>query len=311
MTGSSSTGETTVGAAHGQDAAEGSEPARGARGAVTGPIAGQDTLVLPPSPPLPPTGAKPSGATDPTGASGTSVHPAGTPPAGVGGQTSPSPPLPGMREQCPVCGAPTAPDQRYCVECGQRLALARPLFMREDARHAGAATESSQRQSRWRMTPSSTLIAGIGTLLLAMGVGVLIGHLGQSSSPAHTTTPILTVPSTGAAGTSTTATTPGQTSTTASGAAGSSSATKASTTKVATPTTTAPTKAAVKPANPTVTVGQKGSGKGYQHGHFTGHFFGGESEEEANEEPSESSKGGSGSGSKGSNTSSGKGGKKG
>jgi len=301
MTGSSSTGETTVGAAHGQDAAEGSEPARGARGAVTGPIAGRDTLVLPPSPPLPPTGAKPSGATDPTGASG-------TPPAGVGSRTSPSPPLPGMREQCPVCGAPTAPDQRYCVECGQRLALARPLFMREDARHASAATESSQRQSRWRMTPSSTLIAGIGTLLLAMGVGVLIGHLGQSSSPAHTTTPILTVPSTGAASTSTTATTPG-TSTAASSPTGSSSAAKASTTKAATSTTTAPTKAAVKPANPTVTVGQKGSGKGYQHGHFTGHFFGGESEEEANEEPSESSKGGSGS--KGSNTSSGKGGKKG
>lgn len=303
-------GEATVGAAHGQDAAEGSESARGARGAVTGPVADQDTLVLPPSPPLPPAGAGFSGASDPTG---TSVHPTGTPPAGVGGQTSPSPPLPGMREQCPVCGAPTAPDQRYCVECGQRLALARPLFMREDARRASAASESSSssRQSRWRMTPSSTLIAGIGTLLLAMGVGVLIGHLGQSSSPAHTTTPILTVPSTGAAGTSTTATTPGQTSTSASGATGSSSAAKTSTAKTATPTTTAPTKAAAKPANPTVTVGQKGSGKGYQHGHFTGHFFGGESEEEANEEPAESSKGGSGSGSKGSNTNSGKGGKKG
>jgi len=305
MTGSSSTGEATVGAAHGQDAAEESEPARGARGAVTGPVAGQDTLVLPPSPPRAPAGAKPSGATDPTGAPD---HLTGTP-AGAGSQMSPSPPLPGMREQCPVCGAPTAPDQRYCVECGQRLALARPLFMREDARHASAASESpsSSRQSRWRMTPSSTLIAGIGTLLLAMGVGVLIGHLGQSSSPSHTATPILTVPSTGAASTST-ATTPGQTSTSASSATGSSSAAKASTTKAATPTTTAPTKAAVKPANPTVTVGQKGSGKGYQHGHFTGHFFGGESEEEANEEPEESSKS---SGSKGSNTSSGKGGKKG
>jgi hypothetical protein len=257
-----------VGAAHGQDAAEGSEQVHGA---VTG-RTDQDTLVLTSQPP----------------------------PAGA--QASPSPPLPGMREQCPVCGASTAPDQRYCVECGQRLALARPLFMREDARRGTAASESPPRRSRWRMTPSSTLIAGIGTLLLAMGVGVLIGHLGQSSSPSHTTTPILTVPSAGAA--STTATTPGQTSTSASGSAGSSAA-KASTTKAGAPTGTAPTKVATKPANPTVTVGQKGSGKGYQHGHFTGHFFGGENEEEAGEEP-ESSKG---SGSKGSNTSSGKGGK--
>lgn len=224
--------------------------------------------------------------------------------AGANGQASPQgqsspggspPPLPGagMREQCPVCGVTTAPDQRYCVECGQRLAAARPLFMRENAQRAVPAaggSGQSQGQSRWRMTPNSTLIAGIGTLLLAMGVGVLIGHLGQSSSPARASTPIVTIPSASTTGTATTATTPTTpTSTTATGASTTGSKSGSATAAKSTQTSTKPTSAETKPANPTVTVGQKGSGKGYQHGHFTGHFFGGESEEEANEEP-ESSK---------------------
>lgn len=217
---------------------------------------------------------------------------------GVTGVGRAAPPLPGagVREQCPTCGAPTAADQRYCVECGQRLAAARPLFMREGAQRAAPAAEQpGQSQSRWRMTPNSTLIAGIGTLLLAMGVGVLIGHLGQSSSPAHTSTPIVTIPSTGVPGTATTATTPTPTTSTGASSTGSkSSAAAAAAAAKSTQTGAKPTKAAAPPANPTVTVGQKGSGKGYQHGHFTGHFFGGESEEEANEEPSESAKGKSG-----------------
>jgi cytoskeletal protein RodZ len=133
------------------------------------------------------------------------------------------------------------------------------------------------------MSPNSTLIAGIGTLLLAMGVGVLIGHLGRNTSSSRVSTPILTIPSTGAAGT---ATTPAATSTTANSPTSSSKSTTPSASKAA----SKPSKTATPPPSPAVKVGQKGTGKGYQHHKFTGHFFGGENEEEAGEE-SEAGKG--------------------
>ncbi|HEY1688143.1 MAG TPA: zinc ribbon domain-containing protein [Solirubrobacteraceae bacterium] len=42
-----------------------------------------------------------------------------------------------------------------------------------------------------------TVIAGVGVLLLAMGVGVLIGRAGNSSAPANNTPQVITVPATG------------------------------------------------------------------------------------------------------------------
>ena len=192
------------------------------------------------------------------------------------------------REQCPVCGAAVAADQRYCVDCGQRLACARPVFMNEHSQSRPPAAPDPPRKPRLSLSPNSTLIAGIGTLLLAMGVGVLIGRGGQGANSKHDLTPtILTAPSASSTGasTSTTASTP-TTSTPNTSAPSKTSATKSSIPK--------PTKTAVAPPNPTVKVGQKGTGPGYQHGKFTGNFFGGENEEgeEAGEEPEGSSKAG-------------------
>jgi hypothetical protein len=185
------------------------------------------------------------------------------------------------QERCPMCSAATAADQRYCVQCGQRLGRARPLFMQNAgsvaSSGAGSPATPPPSRPRFRMSPNSTLIAGIGTLLLAMGVGVLIGHLGRNPSSSHVSTPILTIPSTGAAGT---ATTPAATSSTANSPTSSSKSATPGATKAA----SKPSKTATPPPSPAVKVGQKGSGKGYQHHKFTGHFFGGENEEEAGEE---------------------------
>jgi hypothetical protein len=186
------------------------------------------------------------------------------------------------REQCSACGAAVAADQRYCVECGQRLACARPVLMNERNQSGPAPAPEPARKPRLGLSLNSTLIAGIGTLLLAMGVGVLIGQGEQSTNSKRPLTPtIITAPSATSAPSTTTATTP-STSTATTSATSKTSAGKSSATK--------PTKTATAPPNPTVKIGQKGSGKGYQHGKFTGHFFGGENEEEAGEEAEGSSK---------------------
>jgi hypothetical protein len=190
------------------------------------------------------------------------------------------------RERCPVCGAATAADQRYCVECGQRLGSARPLFMQGEGsltRPGGSPAAPPPRRPRFRMSPNSTLIAGIGTLLLAMGVGVLIGRSGQSSNSNRSGAPLLYTAPSGASTTPTTAQ-----STTSTGAK--SSTAGKSTTPGSAKAAISPSKTATPPPNPTVTVGAKGSGPGYQHHKFTGHFFGSENEEEAGEE-AEASKG--------------------
>ena len=92
-------------------------------------------------------------------------------------------------EQCPSCGMAVAADQRYCLHCGQRCGEPRLPFMNAvtfmDAMRApseavaGPAPQPQPR--RRRISPNAALIAGVGTLLLAMGVGVLIGHSGSQS----------------------------------------------------------------------------------------------------------------------------------
>src|SRR5689334_3867128 len=77
-------------------------------------------------------------------------------------------------ENCPACGAHMAADQRYCLECGQRRGEAR-LPIVEGLRERKREEPAPPAKRRPRLTPNGTLIAGVGTLLLAMGIGVLIG----------------------------------------------------------------------------------------------------------------------------------------
>ncbi|MDQ8044787.1 MAG: hypothetical protein REI11_09280, partial [Patulibacter sp.] len=92
----------------------------------------------------------------------------------------------GGASPCSGCGASLAADQRYCVECGRRTNEARPTLMREPGQQGvhdlGAAEASAPAALRTGNSPQGTLIVGVGVLLLAVGVGVLIGHNGNDSS---------------------------------------------------------------------------------------------------------------------------------
>ena len=91
---------------------------------------------------------------------------------------------------CRTCGAPLAEDQRYCLECGTRRAEARLPFLDVLARQVPAAavtetmTVARRRGPAWLtdMSSSSTVVAGVACLLLALGVGVLIGGWGNGDS---------------------------------------------------------------------------------------------------------------------------------
>ncbi len=92
-------------------------------------------------------------------------------------------------DACPTCGSRMAPDQRYCLACGNRRGDPRLPFMdavvfmdsvKQPRAAAGAAPPSSPPPAR-RLSPSATLVAGVATLVLAIGVGVLIGRSGEDS----------------------------------------------------------------------------------------------------------------------------------
>jgi hypothetical protein len=169
-------------------------------------------------------------------------------------------------DQCTSCSAPLAPDQRYCVQCGQRRGQARMPV----AAPARAEVVRASHPRAPRPAFNTALIAGIGTLLLAMGVGVLIGRSGQKSPSSRAAAPVQVVTvggAGGASGASVAATSP----TSAKPAAG-----KSSTSKTATKAATHIKGTTVKlPKKAVVTVGTPGTGPGYQKGKFTGNFFGG------------------------------------
>jgi hypothetical protein len=95
--------------------------------------------------------------------------------------------VPAADEHCAECGAPMASDQRYCVECGERRGERRFPAAMQPAATTSAASPPPAEGRRSRMSSSTTLIAGVGTLLLAMGVGVLIGRSDAPKSAAAPT----------------------------------------------------------------------------------------------------------------------------
>jgi hypothetical protein len=164
-----------------------------------------------------------------------------TEPAAVGEPASAvTQPIPVVTtEQCAQCGAPLAHDQRYCLHCGEprphvRGPLSSKLAVSEPPQ--ALATPNASSSAPPGSTPpgfappgsspppagipgaspsarnnSLALIAGVGVLLLAMGVGVLIGRagapaakvppaqvisLGAGTGAGATTTPTTTTPET-------------------------------------------------------------------------------------------------------------------
>lgn len=99
-------------------------------------------------------------------------------------------------EQCPSCGAFVAVDQRYCLECGHRRGEPRLPFMDAvvfmDAMNRPPEPEITSTKAKKRgISPNAALIAGVGTLLLALGIGVLIGRSGDHGTTAANQPPIV------------------------------------------------------------------------------------------------------------------------
>ncbi len=184
-------------------------------------------------------------------------------------------------ERCSDCGAPLASDQRYCIECGQRRG--KPRF---SVASPSTAAASPKRERRRLPRPSSaggaTLVAGVATLLLAMGVGFEIGHSNAATTKTTAAAPPEVITVNGGGGSSSS----GRTATTA------STNNTTSSKKSKTPKSHTETKVVVQKAdnaaskalgtsaknlasNPTVQQGQSCTGgAGCQGGKFTGNFFG-------------------------------------
>jgi hypothetical protein len=194
-------------------------------------------------------------------------------------------------DRCQNCQAPLAVDQRYCVNCGTRRGKSRFSLESVAAQTVPVAAPVPVAPRRSRLPAGVTLVTGVATLLLAMGVGVLIGHDSSSSPPQRAAAPI--VVNGGAATTPTTATTastqaPKQTKAQKIAAAKTAAkvqkqiGVKPTVVHVTAQTKTQAAQAATKvfgqhshlSKNPTVQPGQACSGgAGCQNGKFTGNFF--------------------------------------
>jgi hypothetical protein len=177
-------------------------------------------------------------------------------------------------DRCASCQTPLAPDQRYCVNCGERRGKTRFSFASPTAKPAPA---SAPERPRRRPTISSglSLILGIATLLLAMGVGVLIGHNNNTKATQAAAAPQVIKIQGGGGNSAATNTTPASTQ------ANSFKATKTPklTTKVVKKVQAAAAKVLGSQKNLSQNVTQavggacKG-GSGCQGGKFTGNYFG-------------------------------------
>jgi hypothetical protein len=104
---------------------------------------------------------------------------------------------------CPDCGAPMAADQRYCLACGHRRGEPRLPFMdasafmnRPDVAGAGRIPpppppRPSDSPRRWNQ--NAVLVIGVAALLLAIGIGFLIGRSLNQGTPGHVVTEKITI----------------------------------------------------------------------------------------------------------------------
>jgi hypothetical protein len=147
-----------------------------------------------------------------------------------------------------------------------------------------APAAGRREQRRPRVSSGAALIAGVGTLLLALGVGVLIGRTSNNNAtPAAVRNAPVQVITVAGSGSGSGGGSSGNTSTSASTAKAASKQAAASKPKTVVVTKQVAAKASAAASKvlggkvntpPTVTVGQSGHGAGYTNGHFTGNFFG-------------------------------------
>ncbi len=200
----------------------------------------------------------------------------------VNGNAPPTAPANGY-DHCPSCGAAILSDQRYCLSCGQRRGDPRLPFMdavvfmeamKQPA--VSAASPPPSKRSR-RISPNAALIAGVGTLLLALGLGVLIGRTGDEggATAAQPAAPIVIKGGGGEAQTASTSTGPA-------GGGKKAKAKQSPSAKEAAETDPKGAEEVLKPASdvklPPATTGvgdkcEKGTA-GCDGGEFTGDFFG-------------------------------------
>jgi hypothetical protein len=118
-------------------------------------------------------------------------------------------PTTGSEDRCTNCGSPLAHDQRYCVSCGERRGQSRLPTAQPTTEVPATRTRSSRPPRGPRVSSGTTLVAGVGVLLLAIGLGFLIGRVGHNSSQKAASAPpvqVVTVNG-GGGGASTTPTT--------------------------------------------------------------------------------------------------------
>jgi len=176
---------------------------------------------------------------------------------------------------CSSCGATLAADQRYCVECGQRRGSASLPFAPVAVVYEDSPADE-QRPARGRMTTNAAFLGLVGVLLLALGVGVLIGRAGnasatKSSPPVQVVTVAAgaSAPASGAAGTT------GAAGASPAAAAGGAAAVKAAKVTTNAKSSTSVTTTATKVTAIETTRPLTGPNRpGYKNGKFTGNFFG-------------------------------------
>jgi hypothetical protein len=84
-------------------------------------------------------------------------------------------------DRCQVCSAELTPEQRYCVECGTRRG--KPRFTAPkpppQGSHTALVTASAP---AGRLSGNAGIAAAVVILLLALGVGFLIGDAASSQT---------------------------------------------------------------------------------------------------------------------------------
>jgi len=98
-------------------------------------------------------------------------------------------PTTASEDRCGACGAPLAHDQQYCVECGERRGASRFPAAQPSAKASPRRASTPRAPRGQRVSSGTTLVAGVGVLLLAIGLGVLIGRLGHNNAPAQKQAP--------------------------------------------------------------------------------------------------------------------------